>query len=101
MLAAAAALAVNNLVIGNTLWLTVLQERVPRDAISRVSAYDWMGSLVFMPVGYAIAGPAADAIGIDTTLWITAAVLLGSNLAIVLVPSVRRIERLGPALEPT
>lgn len=100
MLVAAAALAVNNLVIGNTLWLTVLQERIPRDAISRVSAYDWMGSLVFMPVGFAIAGPAADAIGIDTTLWITAAVLLGSNLAIVLVPSVRRIERLEPAVEP-
>ena len=94
MLAAAAALAVNNLVIGNTLWLTVLQERIPRDAISRVSAYDWMGSLVFMPVGYAVAGPLAGAIGIDTTLWITAAILLGSNVAISAVPSIRRLERL-------
>ena len=94
VLAAAAALAVNNLVIGNTLWLTVLQERIPRDAISRVSAYDWMGSLVFMPVGYAVAGPLAGAIGIDTTLWITAAILLGSNVAIMAVPSIRRVERL-------
>ena len=36
-----------------------LQERIPRERLSRVSAYDWMGAMVFLPGGYAIAGPVA------------------------------------------
>jgi MFS family permease len=74
-----------------TLWQTALQEHVPREALSRVSAYDWLGSLLFMPAGFVLAGPLADAIGVDATLWLAGAVLLGSNLAILAVPSVRRL----------
>ncbi len=58
-------------------WHTVLAEHIPPDALSRVSAFDWMGSLALLPLGYAIAGPLADAIGADEVLFI------GSSLTIL------------------
>jgi hypothetical protein len=48
-----------------------------------------MGAMVFLPAGYAIAGPVADTIGISTSLWIGAAWLLVSTAAMVTVRDVR------------
>ena len=81
--------------LSNTLWETVLQERVPQASLSRVSSYDWMVSLVFQPVAFALVGPLADAIGEAQTLLIASAILIAGNGGIlVLVPSVRRMKRL-------
>ena len=44
-------------------WLTALAERVPPDKLSRVTSYDWMVSLALLPLGFVLAGPAADALG--------------------------------------
>src|SRR5262249_11423873 len=38
-------------------WQTTLQQQIPADKLSRVSAYDWMGSLAFFPLGLALTGP--------------------------------------------
>jgi hypothetical protein len=57
--------------------------------LSRVSAYDWFGSLAFQPLGYAIWGPIAVAIGIEPALWIAAALMLASVLAPLAVREVR------------
>src|SRR6201994_29037 len=43
----------------NTLWETTLQQHVPPASLSRVSAYDWFGSLLGQPVGLALAGVVA------------------------------------------
>ena len=51
-----------------TFWETSLQREIPNAALSRVSSYDWFGSLAFVPVGYAIAGPLAGAFGIRDVL---------------------------------
>jgi MFS family permease len=83
-----------------TLWQTALQQQVPREALSRVSAYEWLGSLLFLPAGFMLAGPLSDQIGIDATLWLSAAVLLGSNLAILAVPSVRKLRALETSPAP-
>ena len=40
-------------------WDTALQERIPPHALSRVSSFDWMGSLALLPLGYLLAGPLA------------------------------------------
>ena len=45
----------------DVLWNTAMAERIPAHALSRVSSYDWMGSLVLLPVGYLVAGPLAEA----------------------------------------
>ena len=93
VIAAAAVVAMVTLAFAVTLWQTALQERIPREALSRVVSYDWLGSLVLMPLGFAVAGPLAMAIGIDATLWLAAGVLFGSSIAVALVPGVRRITR--------
>jgi MFS family permease len=75
-------------------WVTTLQQRVPGWALARVSAYDTVGSFVFMPVGLALAGPAADAFGVGTVLTVAATFALASSAAVVFVPSVREFRRL-------
>ena len=79
--------------IGNALWDAVVQANVPRETISRVSSYDWLISLVFMPVGFALAGPLAATVGLDTTLVLAAAILVAANLGVLAVPSVRAMRR--------
>ncbi len=49
-------------------WETALAEHIPAAALSRVSSYDWMGSLILLPAGYVVAGPVADALGSGTVL---------------------------------
>ena len=71
-----------------TLWFTVFQQQVPERAQSRVSSYDTLGSFVLMPVGLAIAGPLADAIGTAATLWCGVALTWVTWLAILALPSV-------------
>jgi len=92
-IAAASVVAMVTLAFAVTLWQTTLQERIPREALSRVFSYDWVGSLVLMPLGFAVAGPLAMAIGFDATLWLAAGLLLASSIAVALVPGVRRITR--------
>jgi len=81
-------------------WQTTLQQHVPEESLSRVSAWDWMGSFAFLPLGLILAGPVSDAIGISTTLWISVGYLIVSTLAVLLVPSVRNLRRLDEP-EPT
>ena len=44
-------------------WETALARHIPPGALSRVSAWDWMGSLALLPLGYLLAGPLARALG--------------------------------------
>jgi MFS family permease len=75
----------------NSLWETALQRHVAPVALSRVSAYDWFGSLAFQPVGLAIAGPLAAGLGESTTLWIAAAGSVAMASVLVATPSVRAL----------
>jgi MFS family permease len=92
-LAAAAGLAFGAVSFFNALWHTVIQEEVPRWALSRVSSLDLMVSFVFMPLGYAIAGPVAAAVGVDATLAAAAVLSAAAVLFPLCFPSVRRLER--------
>jgi len=42
--------------------------------LSRVSAWDWMGSLALLPVGYLIAGPLAGSFGARAVLGVGSAI---------------------------
>jgi len=77
------------------LWDTLLQERVPPKLLSRVSAYDWMGSLAFMPLGFAAAGPIAALIGIRATLIAGGVWCAFSVAALLSVREIRTLERLS------
>jgi MFS family permease len=86
----------------NTLWNTVLQANIPPHALSRVSSYDWLGSLVFLPAGYMLAGPAAEAFGVAETLVFAAVWSLASTLFVLALEPIRGVRRTRPqsALEP-
>ena len=74
-----------------TLWFTALQQHVPQHALSRVSSYDWAGSVLFLPLGYILVGPAAEAFGAGDVLYAAAAWTVVSSLAILAIPSVRNL----------
>ena len=92
LIASGALLAGGGNMVFNSLWETALQRHIPPAALSRVSAYDWFGSLAFAPIGYVIAGPAAVAIGASATLWIGAGAMVVMTAAVVATPSVRRLQ---------
>jgi MFS family permease len=102
--AVAVAIAVGALVAGITLSLaqvlyeTVAVEQIPQASLSRVLAYDWFGSLALEPLGLALIGPLSVGVGLSTTLWISAAVILVCQLPVLAVPAVRRLERRTDAL---
>ena len=75
------------------LWQTTVQQEIPPDKLSRVYSYDALGSIALAPVGYAIAGPVADAIGVRATLWGAAAIGITVTLAVLAVRDVQRLER--------
>jgi len=74
-------------------WFTVFQQQVPEHARARVSSYDALGSFVLIPLGTAVAGPLAEAIGVKTTLLLGASTMLAMNLIVIAQPSVRAIRR--------
>ena len=59
------------------LWNTAMAERIPPLALSRASSYEWMGSLILLPVGFLAAGPAAEATSPETVI-VVGAILTAS-----------------------
>jgi predicted MFS family arabinose efflux permease len=78
------------------LWDTALQQHVPQDRLSRVSAWDQLGSFVAIPIGLTIAGPLADAIGITETILLFGAVFLAAQALALLSREVRTLPALTP-----
>jgi MFS family permease len=76
-----------------TLWDLNIQEQIPPRAVSRVSAYDFTVSMGLMPLGMAICGPIADAIGLEQTLRWMSVIGIAAALAWLAQPSVRAVRR--------
>ncbi len=96
--AAAAAVSGIGLAVFGTLWDTTLQQHVPVAALSRVSAYDWLGSVALVPLGYALAGPLASRFGVGGTLWLAAGWTVLGSAVVLAVPSVRRLRSVSGAV---
>jgi hypothetical protein len=88
------------LTCGDIIWFTTFQLEVPDHLISRLSSFDWFGSVALNPLGFALVGPLANLLGVATTLYLAAALNLVISLAVAASPAVRRLER-RPAAEPT
>ena len=93
------------LIISNTLWSTTMQTLVPDQVRARVDSYDWLVSMVIMPVGYVVAGPLSSSIGFTTTLVAAGAISAIPCSLVVLLPGIRGVRRntagviVGPAEE--
>jgi len=73
----------------NTVWFTALQRAVPQKELSRVSSWDYLGSIALLPLGQAASGPIAAAIGLSTTLFAAAGLAILMLIAVLAVPAVR------------
>ncbi|MEY2440836.1 MAG: hypothetical protein QOJ46_262 [bacterium] len=71
-------------------WVTALAERIPPDKLSRVISYDWAVSLGLLPLGYVLAGPAANALG-ATHVLLGGAIFAILALALGLAPRETRM----------
>ena len=65
----------------STLWYTALHRKVPQEALSRVSSFDALGSVMFKPIGLAIAAPLSTLMGMQNLIFLLAGITV---LAIVL-----------------
>jgi hypothetical protein len=77
--------------LGNSVWESTLQAHVPAESLGRVSAYDWFGSLALNPIGMAIWGPIAVAVGLHETLWIAVVALVCVSGALLAAPAIRQL----------
>jgi hypothetical protein len=84
---------------GDIIWFSTFQLEVPDHLMSRLSSFDWFGSVALNPLGYALVGPLANVLGIPTTLYLSAALNAFVSLAVASSPAVRGLER-RPATDP-
>ena len=75
------------------MWEMSLQQEVPQDRLSRVYSYDALGSFVFIPIGLAIVGPVAEALGTSETLWLAFGINTLITVAVLAVADVRHLRR--------
>ncbi|RPK65590.1 enterobactin exporter EntS [Streptomyces sp. ADI96-02] len=75
------------------MWATSVQSHIPLAVLSRVSAYDVAGSIMVIPLGRALAGPAADAVGADRVLLFSSAVSVVLLVVMLCVPAIRALVR--------
>jgi MFS family permease len=79
--------------IFGVLWDTAMQQEIPQDRLSRLSAYDALGSFALTPIALAALGPIAGALGTRTTLFACAALTVAATLPVLLSRDVRTLER--------
>jgi len=75
--------------IFGVLWYTALQKNIPTEMLSRVSAYDHLGSIGLAPLGIVIAGLLYETQGAQLTLGLAAALIIVPTLGVLLVHDVR------------
>jgi MFS family permease len=74
------------------LWVTTLQQHIPKESLSRVMSYDVLGSLALAPIGIAIAGPIAENYGTSPVLNVISFAFLICMAAPLLSREVRMTE---------
>ena len=89
LIAVAAVIAGFSFSLGSVIYETGVQRAIAPEKLSRVSAYSWMSAMVFLPLGYALAGPVADAVGMSAYLVFGAVWILVTTVAVFSVPAVR------------
>jgi MFS family permease len=88
-IAVAAFIAGFSFSLGSILFETGVQHAIAPDKLSRVSAYNWMCAMVFLPLGYALAGPIAAGVGMSAYLVFGAAWIVVTTALVFTVPAVR------------
>jgi DHA3 family tetracycline resistance protein-like MFS transporter len=78
---------------GLIVWMTLMQRRVPRHLLGRVTSLDWFVSIGLIPVSYALTGPIAESVGVRETMIAAGVVGAIVTLAFLFLPGMRDPER--------
>lgn len=97
LIAFGAALSGAGMALAISVWEATLQRHVPGESLSRVSSYDWFGSLAFYPLGLAAWGPIATVIGVSVSLWLAFGLAVFLTLALISVPDIRDLPAAPPS----
>jgi MFS family permease len=98
LIAGAAVIAGFSFSLGSIIFETGVQRAIAPDKLSRVSAYSWMSAMVFLPLGYALAGPIAAAVGMSEYLVFGAVWIVVTTGIVFAVPAVRNYRLPTPAM---
>ena len=79
--------------IWNVIWLTTMQTHVPAAVLNRVYAYDVAGSTLILPIGRALAGPAAELFGMRQVLVAATVFAVVCSSGMLAVPAIRTLRR--------
>ena len=90
-IAFAAAIGGAGVIIFESIWQTSVQRHVPEKVLSRVSSYDYLGSLVAYPVGLTVAGPLAAEVGARSVLLLMGGLQAVFVIIMLFMPSVRAL----------
>lgn len=75
----------------SVLWLTTLQQKVPAEMLSRVSAYDHLGSIALAPLGIVAAGILYESLGYRATLILAGLAIIIPTALVLTVRDVREV----------
>lgn len=84
----------------NVFWFTLLQSEIPPEELSRVSSWDYLGTYALQPIGYAVIGPLAAAVGVASTLYAAAGLAALSTCAVLAFPDVRNFSPAPASAQP-
>jgi hypothetical protein len=77
---------------GDIFWVTTFQRLVPEHLLSRLSSFDWLGSVALNPIGYALVGPLASRIGSAETIYFAAALNAAISVIVAVLPAIRGLQ---------
>ncbi|GGQ69374.1 MFS transporter [Kitasatospora griseola] len=93
VLAVAQVLVGTGVTFWGVMWATSVQTQVPGEVLNRIHAYEVAGSVCMLPIGSALAGPAAEAFGPSTVLTAVALAALLVASALLLSRPIRELRR--------
>jgi MFS family permease len=85
----------------NVCWATTMQQEIPLGALSRVSAYDSLGSYALAPVGAAASGPLMAVFGASAVLAGGGGIIVALTAAVLTLPEVRLMRRRQSSAQST
>ena len=94
--AMAGALSSAGVVAADTVWESTFQANVPDDVLSRVSSYESLGSIMINPLGFALVGAVAAALGAGPVITAAIGGQVLVRLLLVASPSLRAVRRAEP-----
>lgn len=80
--------------ISDVLWRVAMQEQVPEESLSRVSSYEWLGTMGVQPLALVLAAVLSSVFGPAAMLAGSGALIGLAAMSGLLSPDIRRMRRL-------